>query len=659
MRKGFFARLAAGNIRKNAKTYLPYILTCVVTVAMFYVVKSLSLNPGLESMAGGNFVRTIMGLGSGVVSVFSFIFLFYTNSFLVKRRKKEFGVFNVLGMEKRHLSGVVGWETLYVMLISLILGLGIGIALDKVLFLAVVRLIRTDVPLGFFFSGSAVIEVVTYFTIVFVLIYANTVRQIHGANPVELIHAQSAGEKEPKANWLLAILGFVTVGSGYYLAVTTENPIASVIIFFVAVLLVIGGTYLLFTAGSIAFLKALRKNKRFYYQTKHFISVSGMLYRMKQNAVGLANICILSTMVLVMVSTTTAMIVGMEDIIRNRYPGDFVLYCEDGGQERESEQETVRQLCREQGLSVEREWSYGYLAFQAIRSGDEYHVLRERARSVEDDTNALFFITLDDYNAVTGEDRKLDPGEILLYSNRQQFDYTVLKLFGTEYRVAERLDSFMRNGRYEALMCATHYIVVPDLETFQNIFKNQKEILTDLAGEVGWVYGFDTGDGEEAQRRFYKKMKETIALGEEYCLEARTDGRDAFLEINGGLFFIGIFLGSLFVMATVLIIYYKQISEGYDDRNRFVILQKVGMSQEEVKASIHSQVLMVFFLPLVVAGIHVTAASPLIARLLALLNLYEVGLYVICVIFCILVFAVLYILVYVWTARTYYRIVSR
>ena len=326
MKRGFFLKLAAGNIKKNGKTYIPYILTCIMTVAMFYIVKSLSLNPGLDSMLGGNFLNTTMGLGSGVVAIFSFIFLFYTNSFLVKQRKKEFGVFNILGMERRHIARVVGWETVYVTLISLAAGLGLGLALDKVMFLVVARIIGAEVPLGFFVSAEAIAYTIIFFLVLFILIYLNSVRQIHAADPIELLRAGNVGEKEPKANWLLTVWGIATLGGGYYIAITTRNPIASVLMFFAAVVLVIVGTYLLFTSGSIALLKMLRKNKRYYYRTKHFVSVSGMIYRMKQNAVGLANICILSTMVLVMVSTTTSMMVGMEEIIRNRYPADFVFY---------------------------------------------------------------------------------------------------------------------------------------------------------------------------------------------------------------------------------------------------------------------------------------------------------------------------------------------
>ena len=658
MRRGFYWKLAAGNIKKNGRVYFPYILTCIVTVAMFYIVKSLSLNPGLDSMVGGNFLNTTMGMGSWIVAIFAFVFLFYTNSFLMKHRKKEFGLLNILGMERRHLARVAGWETVYVALAGLLLGLGLGFALDKVMFLVVVRIVGGEVPLGFFISGEAVKDTVIFFVLVFALIFINSVRQICGVDPIELLRAGNAGEKEPKANWLMAVLGLGTLGGGYYIAITTENPIASVLMFFVAVLLVVVGTYLLFTAGSIALLKALRKNKRYYYRTKHFVSVSGMIYRMKQNAVGLANICILSTMVLVMVSSTTSMMLGMEEIIKNRYPADFALYLDGTAEEREADLEAVRRLREDRGITVTAEWEYSYLAFQAIREGSVFSVMRERARSVEDDTNALFFVSLSDYNKMMGENKVLQPGEIMVFSNRQRFDYPVLELFGREYRIAEKLEDFVGNGDYESLMCATQYIVVPDMETIYEIYNSQKEILTDLASEFGCAYGFDVDAGEEAQDELYGAMGAYFASERGARVESRLDGRRAFLEIDGGLFFIGIFLGILFVMATVLIIYYKQISEGYDDKKRFEIMLKVGMSHNEIKASIHSQVLIVFFLPLITAGIHVTAAFPLIARLLALLNLYNTGLYMACTAGCFLVFGVMYVMIYFLTAKAYYRIVS-
>ncbi len=661
MSKGFFPRLAAGNIRKNSKTYIPYILTCVITIAVFYIVKSLSLNPGLEKMVGAQILMYTMSLGSWVTALFALLFLFYTNSFLIKRRKKEFGVFNILGMEKRHLAKTMAWESIYVALAGLTGGLILGIALDKVMFLVITKVIGGEISLGFFISGQAVKSTIILFIVVFFLIFLNAVRQIHLSNPIELLRDGQAGEKEPKTKWLMTGIGAICLGIGYYLALTVENPLTSLLVFFVAVVLVIIGTYLLFTAGSIALLKLLRKNKKYYYKTRHFISVSGMIYRMKQNAVGLANICILSTMVLVMISSTSSMMLGMEDIIHTRYPNDFVIYSDEGSQERSQETfEKIRSLQSHKNLKVTNEIQYTYLAFSSIQDKDTFQVTRSGSLMVMDSITNLIFVPLSDYNTVMGTQEILEEGEILLYSNRQDFEYPVLKVFDKEYRVKKKLDEFLGNGILAANAASSQFLVVRDMEEIQDLYVKQKEALTDIASEYRYFYGFDTDASKEEQSEFYAAMKQLLAdVGFQGSAESRFDARTSFIGLYGGLFFIGIFLGVLFIMAAVLIIYYKQISEGYDDKERFEIMQTVGMSRQEAKASIHSQVLTVFFLPLIVAGIHVAAAFPMISRILALLNLMNTRLYITCTCVCFLVFAVMYILIYFLTARVYYRIVKR
>lgn len=661
MTRGFFPKLAASNLRKNGKVYIPYLLTCIMTVAMFYIVKSLSLNPGLEKMIGGGTLSYTMFLGSWIVAIFAFIFLFYTNSFLIKRRKKEFGVFNILGMEKRHIAKVLVWETLYVTLISLAAGLLLGIALDKVMFLLITKMIDAEITLGFFISGQAIHTTVLLFAVIFLLIFFNAMHQIRVANPMELLRAGNKGEKEPKTKWVMAVLGVICTGAGYAVALTTVNPIASLARFFVAVLLVIFGTYLLFTAGSIAFLKALRKNKRYYYKTKHFTSIAGMLYRMKQNAVGLANICILSTAVLVMVSSTVSLMVGMEDIIQTRYPADFVVYSDESDQSRSQEAfNAIRTLQNEKGLHVTREMQYTYLSFAAVRNGNTFYIDRNAPITMVDSINNLFFVSLTDYNTATGENKTLKNGEIMIYSNRQDFEYPVLKLFDKEYTVVEKLDHFLGNGILAANIASSQFIVVPDGQDIEELYGLQKEALTDIAGNIRCFYGFDTDADKDGQNAFYADLLHMFtANGYQGTVESKVDSRQSFIGIYGGLFFIGVFLGVLFVMATALIIYYKQISEGHDDKERFAIMQKVGMSRDEVKSSIRSQVLLVFFLPLIVAGIHVTVAFPLISKLLALLNLLNTRLYAVCTIVCFLVFAAVYVLIYMLTAKTYYRIVRR
>lgn len=661
MNNRFFPKLAASNIKKNGKAYIPYILSCVMTVAMFYIVKSLSYNPGLKNMVGSSTMMTMMSMCSVMIALFAIIFLFYTNSFLVKRRKKEFGVFNILGMEKSHIAKTMAWENFYVTLISIAGGLVIGIALDKAMFLLIAQVLNEEISLGFFISDKAIISTVVMFCIIFLLILLNSIRQIQTANPIELLTAGNAGEREPKTKWILTILGLLSLGTGYYIALAIKDPITALVYFFFAVILVIIGTYMLFTAGSIALLKILRKNKKYYYKTKHFTSISGMIYRMKQNAVGLANICILSTAVLVMVSSTSSLMLGMQDVIATRYPDDFIVYSNETSEERAYESfDAIRELQEEQNLNVTSEREYRYLVFPAFINGDTFEVTRDANFSSLGNLNNLIFVSLSDYNRVMGTDKTLAEDEILVYSDRLQFDYPTLKIFDREYSVKEKIDEFIGNGLIVAVAANTQFIVLPDGTDIEELYALQKEALSDGASEIQYYYGFNSDADEETQRAFYRTLLEDyVGHGYEGTIESKVDSRSEFVGLYGGFFFIGIFLGILFIMATVLIIYYKQISEGYDDKQRYEIMQKVGMTHQEIKNSIHSQVLTVFFLPLIVAGIHIAVAFPIITKLLALLNLLNVQLFLTCTVVCYVVFAVMYLLIYLLTARTYYKIVSK
>ena len=661
MRRGFFARLAAGNIKKNGNTYFPYILTCVVTVTLYYIVKSLSLNPGLEEMAGDQTLISLMEMGTRIIGLFALIFLFYTNSFLLKRRKKEFGVFHILGLGKRHLAKTLAWESLYAFFISMAGGLLVGMALDKLMFLLIAKIVRAEVSLGFFVSAKAIWSTVRLFAVIFLLIFLNAVRQIQVATPVSLLQDSQAGEREPKTKWLSALLGFLCVGTGYYLAITTKNPISSIYIFFIAATLVVVGTYLLFTAGSIAFLKLLRSSKSYYYRTGHFISVSGMIYRMKQNAVGLANICILSTMVLVMISATSSLMIGIDDVVNSRYPYDFVVYSREDTEERsEALYARVRELQQEQGLSVTDEVEYSYLVFSAMQEGNSFRVSRENVLLDADKIVNLYVITLDEYNGATGANASLSDGEILLYDSQGGYNAPSLKLFDREYQVKAVLDDFPGKGLMAANIASSYFLVIPGQQEMDAIYAKQKEALTNIASEPDSFYAFDTDAAQEEQRAFAAALLDLMQNGElKGSPDSKVDADAIYLKLYGGFFFLGLFLGVLFLMAAVLIIYYKQISEGFEDRERFAIMRKVGLSRREVRAAIRSQVLTVFFLPLLMAGVHVAAAFPLMSRLLALLYLSNTKLYMACTAVSFLVFAAFYVIVYLLTARTYYRIVSR
>lgn len=659
MNNVFYPKLAANNIKKNSKTYIPYMLTCIFTAAMYYIIHSLSNNKGISTLVGSDTISITLGLGNNITAIFAIIFLFYTNSFLIKRRKKEFGLFNILGMEKKHLLRVIGYETLYIALISLTLGIAIGILLDKLMYLSVLKLMAVEISLGFYISWSSILSTIILFSIIFFTIFINSLRQVHLSNPIELLKSSNFGEKEPKTKWAMAILGFVCLGLGYYIALTTKDPVAAIFLFFVAVILVIVGTYLVFTAGSIAFLKVLRKNKKYYYNVKHFTSVAGMIYRMKQNAVGLANICILSTMVLVMISSTSSMMMGMEDIINTRYPYDISIYS-DGSDTNKNNllvEEIDNIISREK---VEKEVSYAYLNFAGIKDKDKFITNRDSNSVVVNDINNLIFITLEDYNKVALESKVLEEGEVLLYSNRDKYEYDTISVFDKSYKIAERVDDFLGNGIISANVASSQFIVVKDMEEVDYLYRAQKETFGEKASEIEFMYGIDLKVDDNEKEVIYNNITDTLyKKGFDFIGETKVGSRSSFVSLYGGLFFIGIFLGVLFIMATILIIYYKQISEGYDDKERFEIMQKVGMSNEEVQGSIRSQVLTVFFLPLITAGIHISFAFPFIVKILSMLNLTNTKLFILCTVVSFIIFALIYSVIYILTAKAYYKIVRR
>ncbi len=658
----FYPKLAFTNIRKNAKTYLPYMLTCIFTIAMYYIMKSLSLNDGLNDMLGASTVAYTLELGSNIIAIFAIIFLFYTNSFLTKNRKKEFGLFNILGMEKKHIAKVMGFESLYTTLISLTGGFIVGILLDKLMYVAVSRLIKADISLSFYISERAILSTLILFGILFFLIFLNSLRLIHLSKPIELLKGGSIGEKEPKAKWILALLGAACLATGYYIAVTVKNPIMALSLFFIAVILVIIGTYMIFTSGSIAFLKILKKNKRYYYKTNHFISISGMMYRMKQNAVGLANICVLSTMVLVMVSATASLIIGTEDIILERYPYQISLHQVSGDQNSFDELKNVTKNTAEKAnVKITNEISYSALQFMMVYDGnDTFSSGTDNDLGMIDNVYNIFLVPAEDYSAYIGKEISLADDEVIFWYNRNSYDNDHFNLMGKTYKITEFTDDFLGNGDVSADICPTYGIVVKDLSLIKEIDAKQKELYGDNASNIDYFFGIDIEGDSSSQKQFADRLESALSTkSSKYNLDCRASKSSGVYSLYGSLFFLGIFLGLLFTMATVLIIYYKQISEGIDDKKRFEIMQKVGMSEQEVKGSIRSQVLTVFFMPLIVAGIHAAFAFPLVRKILAMLQLTNVNLYVLCTIGSFLVFALIYALIYTLTSKVYYKIIKK
>ena len=656
MHSGLYRRLAASTLKKNARTYLPYLLSACGTVAVFYILAYLALD------SGSGTTGMVMQLGAIVVGIFALIFLFYTNSFLIKRRKKELGLYGILGMEKRHIFRMMAYETLYCFLISVVSGLAVGLLFSKGVQLLFLHILQMPVQWGFAFSPSAALVTVLLFAGIFFLTLLSNLRQVHISQPIELLRGSQVGEREPRANWPLAILGVVLLAAGYALAQFVNNPLWAFILFFLAVILVILGTYALFTSTSIAALKLLRRNKAYYYQTKHFISVSGMIYRMKQNAAGLASICILSTMVLVMVSTTTALYAGMNEMF-SWYTRDFRVRAytdsESGGY---SPSAPSRLILSQQGYAPLDEQVYSSLSFATVRDGEGgfTFVPQDDANAMEasvDDIMQFTMLTLADYNLLVNNAYELAQGEVLLAAARgtDDFDQPELRVFGLEFDVAANVAA---PDIYAADYMGTelYYLIVPDAHTFWQIANLEIQFYGNNATYVENIYAFNVDAGASVDEQAALRT-DLLAQGSVSVTCTALD-KQGIQEFYGSFFFLGIFLGLLFLMATAMIIYYKQISEGYDDRARFELMQKVGMTAEEIRSAVRSQVLTVFFFPLVMAGVHIVFAFKMIAMLMSLLQLTNTTLFALTTVVCFFAFAAVYALIYAITARSYYRIVS-
>ena len=633
MNKLFYFRLAAQNLRKNGKFYIPYLLAGIGNVMMFYIMVYLRTNPAMENHES---LGIVLGLGTVVIAIFSSVFIFYTNSFLMKRRKKEIGLFNILGMEKKHIACVLSAETLYTALISIGGGIGLGILFSKLFLLLMTKIMGYGVEFGFSVSAIGVASTAAVFCAIFFLTLLYNLGRIHLSKPVELLSSSSVGEKEPRVKWPIAFLGVVTLAAGYILALKIETPTTAFLMFFAAVILVIIGTYCLFCACSIAVLKMLRKNKGFYYKLKNFTTVSGMMYRMKQNAVGLANICILSTMLLVTVSTTVSLYIGAEDSLRNEFPRDIIVHCS------AIEEEDFDGICEEMRQSVVScggemldTIAYRFDVYTVGRSGgvfdmyggDEMRVCR------------LVLVPLSEYIRNGGENIGLDGDEVLYYSPNVPRTYNECEFRGysgegVKLTVKKTLDDLVFADEYYYDDPDICYFIVKDDSVLRSL---AKVLFCDEDRDIERYYiapdallEFDVDGPDGIQNRilsaFIDRLGETSDYEYNYILpRCVDDSRQDFMSIFGGLFFIGIFLGSLFAAAAVLIIYYKQISEGYDDRRRFEIMQKVGLTEREIKKSINSQLLTVFFAPLAFAGLHLAFAFPMVKKILIMFNLSNIS----------------------------------
>lgn len=658
MNNSFYFKLAKTNLKENKRTYFPYLLACICAIIMFYTMDCIVLNKGLESIRSGDALKKLLGFGVKIISIFSIIFLFYTNSFLIKRRKKEIGIYNVLGMEKKHIAIVLFIETVIIAIVSLILGIVGGIIIGKLLFLILLNLLQLDITISSSFSISllAIIQTIKLFIGIFTLILIANLIQVKISNPIELLKGGQKGEKEPKASWLLAVLGIIELVAGYIIAITIESPLKALTTVFIAIILVIIGTYSTFTAGSIAFLKLLKKNKKFFYKTKNFVSVSGMIYRMKQNAVGLANICILSTAVLITISTTAALYAGQESNLKIAYPLDTAITIDNAT---DREKDKVVNLIKEESVknnvTLKDKVEYNNKEVIVLRN-ENLFTTTEINSSIAMDIKAMKLYTLEDYNKMEGKEVLLEDNEILMFSVGKELNYESIIINDKEFKVKDKLSKLKVENKNENNITEEYIIIVKDMDIVKDICKAEN---IEYLKNSNYNIAFNIDGNKKDIIKFCDSLKNSIIKMENGYFESIFLDREDFYITNGGFIFIGSFLGLLFTMGTVLIIYYKQISEGYDDSERFKIMQKVGMSKNEVKASINKQVLMVFFFPLIVSIIHIAFAFRGVTKLLSLFGLFNINVFVISIFVTIGIFAVIYVIVYGLTAKTYYKIVQQ
>ncbi|GIN70300.1 ABC transporter permease [Bacillus sp. J14TS2] len=669
MRNGFYLKMAADSIRKNWKMYFPFIVSCISTIMMTYIIQALSTNPGLSEIPGGENLKTILSMGYFVLILFSTIFLFYMNSFLMKNRKREFGVYNILGMDKKHITKMLAYESLYIAVFSMVVGFVAGTILNKVCVLLIRQMMGASVALGFEFSSGAVIWTLSFFFIIFMLILLGNVYQIRLANPIDLLKSGNVGEKEPKTKWFLSILGVLLTGWGYYIALTLQSPISGMPYAFLAAIVIIAGTYLLFTTGSIAVLKILKSNKNYYYQTNHFIPVSGMLYRMKKNAVGLGNITILSVGVILLLSIAVSLYIISGNDADSQYAGNViseVRLSENTDEEVKVKlSELIDQTASETNNTVTGSSSYTYLNLVTLATNDGFEVTKDAYSMLAKQSPVSLYLTdQESYNQLTGDNISLDENEIYVHGTDDEYTKDTLALMDYQFsvNVMEDMEEFSLDSETTSLISDTYYIIVEDLETLRQLEQQQKEILEDYAAStnVSTQISLEQGVNEQQEIAFGEQLRFNMENADMdiVVVDSRTEAASDLQALRSGVLFIVLNLAVLLLLMTVLIIYYKQTSEAYDDKERFSILQKIGLNQTEIKKAIKSQILTVFFLPVIVTGIHILAIFLLMRKLMILVMINQVNLFPISVLIAFLFFLIVYVIIYRITARVYYKIVQ-
>ena len=666
----FYSKFALNNLVKNKKFIIPYVLSAIFTIMSFYILSSLAFGDNLNKLPNGiDATKQVLSFGIIVIALFSVIFLFYTYSFLVKRRVKEFGLYSVLGMTKKQIAKILVLETIFIAVTTIVLGIGLGIIFDKLMLLVLLKLFSAGVSFGFSITPIAIVFSVLLFGGIYFLLLLYTVIKIARLRIVALLKDENKGEKEPKSRWILAIIGLALIGYGYYTAQTVQNPIKALLVFFYAVIAVIIGTYLVFMAVSITVLKIMKNNKNFYYKPKNFISVSGLLYRMKRNAVGLANICILSTMVLVTMGSTSALYAGMEKSYNERFPRQLMIAGYNSTSEKLKEIENNAKLsAKEAGTEVEDMVSYNSLPMVGRLVEDKFNFESNVGVDLSN-VKMIVVLQLKDYNKFANKNKTLESNEILLHIDKKgDYNHNSISLNGSDYKIKEKLSEFPGTiGSATANIMDTYYAVVKDEKEATKLATK----LTELSSKELEKRGISIGTGTPTLQNYvafnikdttkeakvienFKKLEKQSGIE----IEGKEENKLTFRGVFASFLFIGVFISFIFVISQVVIMYYKQISEGYEDKGNFEIMRKVGITDKQIKQSIRSQVLLIFFSPLIIATLHTIVAYPFIEKILRLFLITDNSIFLQALAVTIVVFAIFYLIVYAITSKIYYRIIK-
>lgn len=656
-------KLAISNLIKNRKLYYPFALSVILAVTISYLFYSLAFNPKIVDLRGASAIQFTLQLGLVVVTLASAIIVLYANSFVMKNRSKELGIYGMLGLEKRHLIGMTFKELLIFGLVTVTAGIGIGALFDNLIFALLLKLAKMKVELVATFQWSVVLSILLVFGFIFlVIVFLNAVRIIR-MDALQLSREKSKGEKKGRFLVLQTLVGLIALGSGYYLAQSVKDPISATLTFFIAVMLVIVATYLLFNAGITVFLQLLKKNKRYYYQPNNLISVSNLIFRMKKNAVGLATIAILSTMVLVTMSAATSIYNGSENMKKLMYPHDFDVK----GQHVEVEDldKLLTQYASEKNLTISNKDVLGYASFGlSSQDGTKLTTFEKGQNSVMPKTVFLVF-DQKDYEKMTGQKLNLTGNEVGLWARNDQLKgQKAFSLNNQDYTIKQEIQQdFAMNhvsNQYVLLVSDYNYLVVPNLQNFLEQYQ-------DFAVYTQFYGGMDVTASQEEQLKLTDDFDAYVnnfshnLKSEDAMVYNGTTKTDAIAQMNaffGGILFIGIFLFIIFMVGTVLVIYYKQISEGYEDRERFVILQKVGLDQKQIKQTINKQVLTVFFLPVIFAFLHLAFAYHMLSLILKVIGVVDTAMMLSVTLSICGIFALIYVLIFMITSRSYRRIVQ-